>query len=158
MDIFARSFGSPGYGKRRARQIDHHLARLASERDELIWTFRYWLEYSGDLRQYLWAHRNQDVERARKVLEILPPLTVSKILKYLVGSYWDRYCGWPDLLVYKEDDFFFAEVKSSSDKLSEAQKRWIKNNYEELHLPFKLVKIHKSRQASNESQRTASSD
>jgi VRR-NUC domain len=139
-------FGSPGYAKRRRSQIDRHLARLACERHELIWTFRYWLEYSGDFRQYLWAHRDQDVARARRLLDILPPPAVSKILKYLVGSYWDRYCGWPDLLVYKDDDFFFVEVKSSSDKLSEAQKRWIRDNYEELHLPFKLVKIHKCRQ------------
>jgi VRR-NUC domain-containing protein len=142
--LLPKDFGSPGYAKRRGREIDRHLARLPSERDELIWSFGYWLEYSVDFRQYLWAHREQDVARARRLLDVLPAPAVSKILKYLVDSYWQRYCGWPDLLVYKNNDFFFAEVKSSSDKLNEAQKRWIKDNHEELHLPFKLVKIHKS--------------
>jgi hypothetical protein len=54
-----------------------------------------------------------------------------------------RFCGWPDLLAYKGDEYFFAEIKSSGDKLSEDQKDWIRGNYEILGLPFKLVKIHR---------------
>jgi hypothetical protein len=46
--------------------------------------------------------------------------------------------------LYRDDEFFFAEVKSSNDKLSNDQKRWIRDNYELLKLPFKLVKIHKT--------------
>jgi hypothetical protein len=34
-------------------------------------------------------------------------------------------------------------VKSSGDKLSDDQKRWIEDNHRRLKLPFKLVKIHK---------------
>ena len=34
-------------------------------------------------------------------------------------------------------------MKSSKDKLSEDQKRWIEANASVLKLPFKLVKIHK---------------
>jgi len=66
-----------------------------------------------------------------------------KILNYLVEDYWDRYLGWPDLLIYNDSEFFFAEVKSSHDKLKEDQKNWIKNNTSKLGLPFKLVKVHK---------------
>ena len=65
----------------------------------------------------------------------------------IVGNYWGRYLGWPDLLVYKEDDFFFAEIKASKDKLSAEQKRWIVDSSSELDLPFKLVKIHRSARA-----------
>lgn len=36
-------------------------------------------------------------------------------------------------------------VKSGKDKLSQNQKNWIKDNYECLQLPFKLVKIHNER-------------
>ena len=66
-----------------------------------------------------------------------------RILRYLIRDYWGRYLGWPDLLVYKGTDWFLAEVKASGDKLSDDQKRWIQDNYQHLHLPFKLVKIHK---------------
>jgi hypothetical protein len=75
----------------------------------------------------------------------LPAKIVKKILGYLVKNYWQHYIGWPDLILYKgdSDDILFAEVKSSNDKLSDEQKKWIEGNFKELELPFNLVKIHK---------------
>jgi hypothetical protein len=61
----------------------------------------------------------------------------------LSNDYWKRYLGWPDLLVYKNDEYFFVEVKSSKDKLSLNQKEWIKGNHDFLKLPFRILKIHK---------------
>ena len=123
-------FGTPGYGSRRAIAIQEHFSADMQDRDELEWLFDYWLEPSGQLRNYLWAHRDEHVETAHRLIQILPPDAICHILKYLVNSYWQRYCGWPDLLIYRDDDFFFAEVKSSSDKLSEDQKNWIRDNYD----------------------------
>lgn len=51
--------------------------------------------------------------------------------------------GWPDLFVYNNREYFFAEMRSSRDKLSEDQRNWIGGNFEELKITFKLVKIHK---------------
>lgn len=137
-------FGTSGYYERRCSAIDEHFQRLPVDTPELLWTFDYWTLPSSDLCQYLWAHRPEDVARARKIIEILPAEIVRNILKYLIQSYWERYLGWPDLLVYAPGEYFFAEVKSSKDQLSEFQKHWIYDNTAELHLPFKLVKIHKS--------------
>jgi hypothetical protein len=36
-----------------------------------------------------------------------------------------------------------AEIKSWRDKLNENQKRWIEDNHRYLHLPFKLVQVHR---------------
>ena len=36
-----------------------------------------------------------------------------------------------------------VEVKSSSDNLSDDQKRWIRDNHDILKLPFELVKLRK---------------
>lgn len=138
-------FGTPGYGKRRALAIQKHISPHMRDRDELKWLFSYWLPYSEPLREYLWAHRKEDIETARQLIQILPPEIICEILKYLTDSYWARYCGWPDLLIYKQNEYFFAEVKSSSDKLSEDQKRWIQDNDMILKLPFKLIKIHKDK-------------
>ena len=55
--LLPKDFGSAAYAKRREQEITRHLAHIANERDEMIWTFDYWLGYSGDFRQYLWAHR-----------------------------------------------------------------------------------------------------
>lgn len=136
-------FGTLGYAQRRTDAIKKHFDLIPQEQQDLLWTFDYWVEPSFGLRQYLWAHEPQDVERARKLATLLPVDAIRRILKYLVTDYWRRYTGWPDLFVYKPNHQFFAEVKSSKDKLREDQKNWIRGNSAELHLPFKLVKIHK---------------
>lgn len=137
-------FGSPGYGLRRAGAIHEHFSFLAKGKDDLLRAFDYWVEPSASLRQYLWAHRPEDVATARAVLSVLPAETAIRILAYLVGDYWGRHLGWPDLFMYKDDSFCFVEVKSSNDKLSEDQKDWIQGNSKQLKLPFRLVKIHKT--------------
>ncbi|RZB31071.1 MAG: hypothetical protein SRB1_01850, partial [Desulfobacteraceae bacterium Eth-SRB1] len=136
-------FGTHGYAMRRATAIDEHFAFLPEQKEELLWVFDYWVEPSAILRQYLWAHHPQNVTKAIEIVSILPVDVTRRILRYLVGDYWKRYCGWPDMIVHNQDEFFFAEVKSSKDKLSEDQKNWIRGNSAELHLPVKLVKIHK---------------
>ena len=138
-----QDFGTSGYATRRVDAIKKQFALIPNERRELLWTFDYWVEPSSDLRQYLWAHRSEDVERARRLVSLLPMDVLDRILRYLIAGYWKRYTGWPDLLIYKPDDYFFVEVKSSKDKLREDQKNWIQGNSTDLHVPFKVVKIHK---------------
>jgi hypothetical protein len=67
----------------------------------------------------------------------------AQVLGYLVVHYWGHRSGWPDLLVYRADQWFLAEIKSWRDKLNENQKRWIEDNHRYLHLPFKLVQVHR---------------
>jgi hypothetical protein len=74
----------------------------------------------------------------------MTPATINSILRYLVDSYWANYVGWPDLVAYRIGEWFFAEVKSSHDKLSDDQKHWIEQNHARLKLPFKLIKIHRA--------------
>jgi hypothetical protein len=114
-----------------------------SNEDDLLSLFDYWTGPSEEFRQYLWAHRPEDVEKAREIVSVLSVEETLRILRYLISDYWRRYVGWPDLLVHNRDDYFFVEVKSSRDKLREAQKSWICGNSIELHLPFRLVKIHR---------------
>jgi hypothetical protein len=134
-------FGTPGYAERRANAIEEHLSD--GLHDDLEWLFDYWLDHSSNFREYLWAHREGDVRRARQLIDVLPADVIIRILRYLVGNYWGRFTGWPDLLIHKDGAFFFAEVKASKDKLSEDQKRWIADNATKLRLPLKLIKIHR---------------
>lgn len=136
-------FGVRGYSRRRACAVERHISSLPNNKEDLLWLFDYWLGPSESLRQYLWAHDSEDVATARKIITILPLDTTVRILRYLVTDYWQRFCGWPDVLFYNQDEFFFAEIKSSNDVLSEDQKNWIRGNSTELQLPFKVVKIHK---------------
>lgn len=143
--ILPEDFGTVGYAERRASEIAEHINTLPKDKDELLWTFDYWIEPSESFRQYLWAHRQDDIQTARKIVKILPVEAILKILNYLVGDYWNRFCGWPDLLIYNDYEFLFSEVKSSGDSLSEDQKHWIKGNSEYLQFPFRLVKVHKKK-------------
>lgn len=146
-------FGTPGYGRRRKTAIDEHFNFFFkpdgyADRGYLLELFDYWRVPSERLRQYLWAHRDADVDRARRLIELLPADTVLAILRYLVDDYWGRYLGWPDLLLHRNGEFLLVEVKSSSDKLSGDQMRWITDNHAQLKLPFRLAKLHRpSRQA-----------
>lgn len=134
-------FGTEGYYARRREEIEKHLSEL----DDLEWLFDYWSDFSLDFREYLWAHRDRDLEKARSVMKVLGLENLKKVLLYLVRNYWENFCGWPDLLVVKNDEFFFCEVKSSKDKLSENQKNWLLGNHEFMNFPAKILKITKER-------------
>jgi hypothetical protein len=140
-------FGTAGYARRRKDKIDEHFAMLTPddfpERGALLDLFDYWRGPSRNLREYLWAHRDLDVDRARRLIEILPPEKTLKILGYLLGAYWGRYVGWPDLLLSRGDDIMLVEVKSSGDRLSAEQMNWIADNYDILKLPFRVAKLHR---------------
>ena len=141
--LLPEDFGSDGYAERRKYEIDEHFKLFGKTRDDLLWVFDYWRCYSSNFRQYLWAHNDRDVEKARDIISIVNHENIVKILRYLVEGYWKRYLGWPDLLAHRGDDFVFVEVKSSSDKLSLNQKNWIIDNSNILKLPFKIVKVLK---------------
>ncbi|KUO17108.1 hypothetical protein AQJ91_32230 [Streptomyces dysideae] len=116
--------------------------------EEMLWVFDYWTPYAEELRQYLWAYSPTDVERGRRLIQILGPEQVKRVLRFLADDYWGRYLGWPDLVSWSETglgaaDVEFIEVKSSSDKLSEDQRYWILKNSEILKLPFKVAKVHR---------------
>jgi hypothetical protein len=134
-------FGTPDYSRRRAKAITKHLSAIAETSAELLGLFENWLAPSVGLRQYLWAHRRESIETARKLIELIPPVVLKTVLGYLALNYWGHYSGWPDLLVYRANQWFLAEVKSWRDKLNENQKRWIEDNHRYLHLPFKLVQV-----------------
>jgi hypothetical protein len=134
-------FGTPDYSRRRAKALTKHLSAIAETRAELLRLFDSWLAPSAGLREYLGAHRRESIETARKLIELIAPAVLKTVLGYLVLHYWGHRSGWPDLLVYRPNQWFLAEIKSWRDKLNENQKRWIEDNHRYLHLPFKLVQV-----------------
>jgi hypothetical protein len=105
--------------------------------------FDRWLDPSEKLRQYLAALGNEQIEIARQLISIVPANRILAILEYLIEDLWHRRAGWPDLLVHRENEIMFAEVQAAGSKLGENKERWIRDNYERLHFPFKLVSVLK---------------
>lgn len=142
--LLPEDFGTEGYYERKRQNIEAHLNSILWTSNYLLEVFDKWIVPSFNLRNYLWGHDPYDVERARSLIEILEPTSIRSILEYLIGDYWKRYLGWPDLLIYNQDTYYFVEVKGKRDKLSDDQKQWVIDNSEILKLPFKVVKIHKN--------------
>jgi len=136
-------FGRAVYGVRRAAAIKDHLRTVIGEPDQLRRLFDLWLGPSEDLRQYLWGHRSEQIEVAPQLIDILPFGSILEMLRYLVEDYWARRSGWPDLLIFEEKEFSFAEIKSERDKLGKSQQRWLRDNQERLQFPFKLVEVRR---------------
>ena len=144
--ILPDDFGSSGYGARRQAAIDEQIDGIPDDRREWLWMFDYQIAHSHRLREYLYAHEPDTLRRARLLIEILPIDALRRILRYLTASFWERYLGWPDLLVYlNANHCLFVEVKGSGDQLSDDQKTWIAGNATQLKLPFKLARIHRRR-------------
>lgn len=143
--IKPNDFGTSGYFQRRKIQIERHFIELDdfSDLEELEWLFDLWSVASADFRHYLWAHREQDLEKARSVTKVLGLENLKRVLLYMVRNYWKNHCGWPDLLVFDDSGFFFCEVKSSKDRLSENQKNWLLGNHEFMKFPAKILKLTK---------------
>lgn len=132
-------FGTEGYFHRRKFEIEKHISELR----DLKWLFDYWLHYSNDFRQYLYAHREKDINIAKTIIDILSESDIKSILHYLSRNYWANYCGWPDLLVFNNSGFLFVEVKSSNDKLSVDQKNWLLGNNKYMSFESKIFKVAK---------------
>jgi hypothetical protein len=142
-------FGTHQYSERRTPALEKHFSALPHRRADLLSVFGLWLGPSYPLRSYLAGHRSEDVERARQLLSVLPGDSTLRILRYLTVCYWERYCGWPDMLFHRSADYFLAEVKFSGDGLKVDQKEWVRGNANELHLPFKLIRVHRTRPEHN---------
>lgn len=137
-------FGTSGYSTRRRSEIERFFnVALPKDTRSLLVQFDKRTDDAFALRQYLWAHRDEDLSRARRIIEVLPPEFTLAALRYLIDDYWANYLGWPDLLAWRGPSVLFAEVKLSRDKLSDEQRHWIEANQERLHFPFKLAKIRR---------------
>jgi len=54
-------------------------------------------------------------------------LEIQKVLKIfarLIADFNNKRAGIPDLIVWNNTEFFFAEVKGEKDKISEKQSEW----------------------------------
>lgn len=137
-------FGTKDYGLRRAEAISKHLSTVMCEPQNFPRLFQLWLSPSANLRNYLWAHRNEYIQVAQELVNVLPGAAVIDILRYLAEDFWARRTGWPNLLVYRSNEYFFAEVKTARSRLGQNKERWICDCRKRFHLPFKLVEVRKA--------------
>ncbi len=139
-----QDFGSPEYYARRQPELNDWINGLAISKT-LLPVFDELQADSETLRDYLWVNEDDIIEAARAVLEVVPPRQVVRWIKWTIGSFWERQPGWPDYFIHKNDEFFFSEVKSPHDKLSNEQKKWFEWALGEEGLKAEICRIRKAR-------------
>lgn len=70
---------------------------------------------------------------------------IIRILERLIENFTENRTGLPDLIVYNDTEFFFAEAKSENDKISEKQKEWHSFLSESLELQVNICLINHSK-------------
>lgn len=69
---------------------------------------------------------------------------IVKILERLISNFNDNRTGLPDLIVYNDNEFFFSEVKSEKDRISEKQSDWHSFLSETLGLKVEIFLINRT--------------
>ena len=139
-----RDFGSPEYYARRASALDDWIDGL-SVSESLLPVFDSLVSDSESLRDYLWVNDDEVLADAHAVLEVVQPNQVARWIRWTIGDFWGRQPGWPDFIVHKEHEFFFSEVKSPLDKLSNEQKNWFEWALREEKLAVEICRIRRLR-------------
>ncbi|MCH7574255.1 MAG: VRR-NUC domain-containing protein [Candidatus Marinimicrobia bacterium] len=137
---FPPDIGRAQYYKRREGDIISAMSAIAEANNlgELFddsWGSNY------NLIDYFKAANTEDILRARLTLDILPAALVIDILHWVIKDFWARRAGWPDLLVYKMNEFRFVEVKTKHDKLSQDQMNWFEWAILTQKIPCEIMKL-----------------
>ncbi|MCX5804148.1 MAG: VRR-NUC domain-containing protein [Proteobacteria bacterium] len=80
----------------------------------------------------------------------IPNTVILGICRRLLSDFGYNRAGLPDLIVYRQGEFLFAEVKSKNDKLSQKQLEWHDYLTNELSQKVEIILInHTDRQIAN---------
>lgn len=140
--LLPEDFGSTEYYKRREAAIQAGIQRMRAAGNLQIF-FDKLLNDGESLRDYLWVNDDVAVDLAQIALNALPKETVIASVEWAIQDFWNRQPGWPDLFVYKGNEFLFVEVKSPHDELSQEQMNWFQWAIEQAHIPCEICRVKK---------------
>lgn len=138
--LLPEDFGSRHYFNRRRDSIERCIQRM-DQAQNLSALFERLLGPSELLRDYLWVNEDRHVETTRASLAILPSSLIINSVRWVIQDFWARQPGWPDLLIYRDEDFRFSEVKSPLDCLSQEQMNWFHWAVTESKIPCEIIRI-----------------
>jgi len=145
--LLPEDFGSAEFYERRKNVIQRNISNIRNE-ENLSILFNDLLRASESLRDYLWVNDDDAVETAEIAINILPSEMVLSSLEWAIQDFWQRQPGWPDLFVYKGNEYKFVEVKSPHDKLSQEQMKWFEWASEQ-DIPSEILRVVKSKGTHN---------
>ncbi|SFL70069.1 CFI-box-CTERM domain-containing protein [Pelosinus propionicus] len=142
-DLFKTEF----YPRRKAL-ITNKIQELSHKNIEEILRKSYHLHFNTNCRLIEnWS--KYSVDQLAIATQLVDRDKLLCILERILNNINENRAGLPDLIIYDDKDFFFGEVKSENDKLSDKQKDWI-SFLESLNLTSNLYVInHSNKQIEN---------
>ncbi len=144
--LLPQDFGSAAYFERRRDEFESAIEQIRKA-PNLVDLFVHLLKPSVLLRDYLWVNEDKAIENARGALSILPEETVVASIHWAIQDFWQRQSGWPDLLIYRDSEHRFVEVKSPHDRLSQEQMDWFNWAISNALIPCELFRIKRAKQS-----------
>jgi hypothetical protein len=145
--LLPEDFGSIEFYERRKDAIVLAIDSMRKV-DNLLTVFAEHLETSETLRDYLWVNDYEAVETARTALSVLPKDIVISSVEWAIQDFWQRQPGWPDLFVYRGNEYKFVEVKSPYDKLSLEQMQWFEWAPTQ-NIPTEILRVNRNKNNNN---------
>jgi hypothetical protein len=97
----------------------------------------YQLKY-GIANPFVYWHEDL-LQQVMIITEKVSHKPLLKALKEIIKNPKENTTGFPDLFVYNEKEYFFAEVKSVNDHLSNKQLFWI-NHFQTWKVPVRIIR------------------
>lgn len=142
--LLPQDFGSASYFERRREEIEKVIEqmRIAANLEAL---FVQLLKTGELLRDYLWVNEDLAIKTAREALSKLPKRIVIDSIYWAIQDFWRRQSGWPDLLIYRDSEYRFVEVKTPHDKLSQKQMNWFEWAITDAQIPCEIFRIKRAK-------------
>lgn len=132
-------FFQPDFYIKRSLQLEARLKEIESN-DELVnRIFETWQVKYG-ITNVMVSWFDEVLLAALKIAEVIPLKHLEKILMEMALNLRENARGFPDLLIWNDQEYVLVEVKSPTDHLSARQLRWLEI-FAELGINSKVVRV-----------------
>jgi len=132
-------FFQPDFYLRRRDQLEERLSMMKSNQDLVQYILDVWNTKTG-ITNVMVSWYEEVLFGALTIGEMIPLPQLGKILMEMAMNLRENARGFPDLLVWKDQEYVLVEVKSPTDHLSARQLRW-QEVFASLNINCKVVRV-----------------
>src|SRR5690606_2778399 len=113
-------FFQPDFYIRRRTQLEERLSRMSTNEEVVKYILKTWNEKAG-ITNVMVSWYEEVLTASLKIAEIIPITHLSTVLMEMAINLRENARGFPDLLIWNDEEYFLVEVKSPTDHLSARQ-------------------------------------
>lgn len=132
-------FFQPDFYIRRREQLAERLETMHTPAVLISHLYQVWHDKNG-ITNVMVSWFEEVLMAALKIAEVVPLEHLKTILMEMAVNLRENARGFPDLLIWKEDEYMLVEVKSPTDHLSARQLRWLEA-FADMGIHSKVVRV-----------------